>query len=166
MRKYKDKDNKLEINVSLITKKYVENIGLKFDYLGLNTIKIVEDTKKQVGIDIDLSDDNFYNDPDVWNIIGSKNTDGIFQISSNTYKERMWRIKPKSIKELAACLALIRTPCIMAKTDEQYMRIVEGKEQIEKICPEYDEVMKDTNGICIYQEQLMQMAVNFGFTKD
>lgn len=166
MRKYKDKEDKLEINVSLITKKYVENIGLKFDYLGLNTIKIVEDTKNQVGIDIDLSDDNFYNDSEVWKIIGSKNTDGIFQISSNTYKERMWRIKPKSIKELAACLALIRTPCIMAKTDEQYMRIVEGKEQIEKICPEYDEVMKDTNGICIYQEQLMQMAVNFGFTKD
>ena len=107
-----------------------------------------------------------YDDPKVWDLIGSRNISGLFQIGSNTYKQRMWRLQPRTIKELAACLALVRGPCIASKADEKYMRILEGKEEIEKIHPIYDDITKETNGILIYQEQLMKICFAMGFTLD
>jgi DNA polymerase-3 subunit alpha len=74
----------------------------------------------------------------------------------------MPRLAPKTISELAACLALVRGPCISAGTDETYMNIQEGKEQIKYIHPAYDKATKDTNGILIYQEELMNLCVNMG----
>ena len=96
-------------------------------------------------------------------MIGSKNTTSLFQIGSKTYKERMGRLKPKSIQELAACLALVRGPCISEKLDEVYMQIVEGKKEVELIHPIYDNVTKNTNGILIYQEQIIQLLNDLGF---
>jgi DNA polymerase-3 subunit alpha len=76
----------------------------------------------------------------------------------------MHRLKPKTIKELAACLALVRGPCISSKADETYMQILEGIKEVELIHPFYDKAVNDTLGILLYQEQLMEVAVNFGFT--
>lgn len=105
-----------------------------------------------------------YDDPKVWALIGSKYTAGLFQIGTKTYKQRMPRLKPKTIKELAACLALVRGPCIASKMDERYMKIIEGKEEIELIHPIYDKVCKVTNGVLLYQEQLMKICNNIGFS--
>ena len=96
-------------------------------------------------------------------MIGSKNTTSLFQIGSKTYKERMGRLKPKNIQELAACLALVRGPCISEKLDEVYMQIVEGKKEVELIHPIYDNVTKNTNVILIYQEQIIQLLNDLGF---
>lgn len=136
---------------------------VKFDFLSLASLSVYEKTQKDAGFRFSYTTNKF-NDKKVWDLIGSKYTTGLFQISSNTYKARMPRLKPKSIKELANCLALIRGPCISSGDDEKYMEIVEGKREVEKIHPLYDEATKDTYGILIYQEQLMQVAVNFGFT--
>lgn len=76
----------------------------------------------------------------------------------------MQKLKPKNIEELANCLALIRTPCIASGTDKEYIDIVSNNKPPVKICHEYDNIMKDTHGICIYQEQLMKLCVAFGFT--
>ena len=97
-------------------------------------------------------------------MIGSKHTTGIFQIASKTYKDRMCRLKPKTIEELATCLALVRGPCISTKLDEQYMQILEGKAQPQYLCEEYNSATKDTFGIPIFQEQIMKVFVNFGFS--
>ena len=78
----------------------------------------------------------------------------------------MGRLKPKSIQELAACLALVRGPCISEKLDEVYMQIVEGKKEVELIHPIYDNVTKNTNGILIYQEQIIQLLNDLGFPKE
>lgn len=136
---------------------------VKYDYLGLSTLNVVETSERESGDVFDIEFDK-YNDPVIWNIIGSKHTTGLFQIASKTYKDRMYRLQPKTIEELAACLALVRGPCIAAKTDEKYMRIIEGREEIELIHPLYDSAVADTNGILLYQEQLMQICVNFGFS--
>lgn len=136
---------------------------VKYDYLGLSTLNVVDMCENLTGDKFDMEFDT-YDDPKIWDVIGSKNTTGLFQIASKTYKDRMYRLQPKTIEELAACLALVRGPCISAKTDEKYMRIVEGKEEVELIHPLYDEAVKDTNGILLYQEQLMQICVNFGFS--
>lgn len=136
--------------------KDAEMAGLiKFDFLSLSTLGIVDKCLKMININ-DIYDiiDEEYDDPNVWRNIGCKHTAGLFQISSATYRQRMGRLAPTTIKQLAACLALVRGPCIASKADEKYMRIVEGKEEIELIHPIYDSITHDTNGILIYQEQL------------
>lgn len=134
---------------------------VKYDFLGLATLDVVKETQLLTNDIFDIEFDK-YNDKKIWDLIGSRNTTGLFQISSKTYKDRMHRLKPKTIEELAACLALVRGPCISAKTDEKYMQIIEGRDTVELIHPIYDEAVKDTNGIMIYQEQLMSCCANFG----
>jgi DNA polymerase-3 subunit alpha len=143
--------------------KSAEAAGLiKYDILGLSTLDVVRSIKDRTK---DVFDYEFgdFDDPEIWDAIGSKNTAGMFQISSATYKQRMWRLKPRSIPALANCLALLRSPCIMARQDEVYMEILEGKREVELLHPFYDDATSDTLGILLYQEQLMQIMVNCGF---
>lgn len=148
--------------VSTYTKECIERCAIKYDFLSLDSVSVIMKTQRDAGITINLNDEEFFNDESVWNLIGSKYTDGIFQISSNTYKQRMPRLRPKNLSDMAACLALVRSPCIAAHTDEEYMKIVEGKAQVQSVSPEYDKVTKNTNGICIYQEEIMNLAVEYG----
>ena len=134
---------------------------VKYDFLGLQNLSLIQSLEKMTGVVFDIENNDF-NDSKIWNLIGSRNTTGLFQINSNTYKKRMPRLKPKTLNELADCLALVRGPCISSKLDEKYMRIIEGKEKVELIHSMYDEAVKDTNGIMIYQEQLMNCCFNMG----
>lgn len=140
-----------------------ENCFVKYDLLSPATASLIAATENDVGWKFNYRDESLLNDERVWKVIGSKNTVGIFQIASSTYKTRMPRLKPKSIRELAACLALIRSPSIIAKTDQLYMEIEEGKRQIELVHPIYDEITAEINGVLLYQEQIMHLAVAFGF---
>lgn len=140
-----------------------ENNFVKFDFLGLSYLEIVHNTEKDIGMNFNYEDENILNDKEVWKMIGSKHTTGIFQIASKTYQERMWRLRPQTIEELAACLALIRGPCISTKLDEKYMRILEKKDTVEYLCDEYNNPTKETFGIPIFQEQIMKIFVNFDF---
>lgn len=156
-------DNK-DMNATSLDLSQAEGFGLiKMDFLGLATLTVLDKVEKITGTKFDF-EFNKYDDEKVWNLIGSRELSGIFQISSKIYKDRMYKLQPKTIKELAACLALVRGPCISAKTDQLYMNILAGKEEVKKIHPLYDEVVKDTLGVMIYQEQLMKVCVNFGFT--
>lgn len=137
---------------------------IKFDFLGLATLSVIDNTQREVGFEFDFDNDELYQDEAVWNLIGSKYTTTLFQIGSKTYKDRMCRLQPKTIQELAACLALVRGPCISSKADQVYMEIVEGKREVELIHDFYDRATAETNGILLYQEQLMNIAVNFGFS--
>ena len=140
-----------------------EMAGLvKFDFLSIGSLSVYQNTENDVGFKFDYVN-NEYDDTDTWNLLGSRFTTGVFQVSSFTYKKRMQRLRPKNLFELAACLALVRGPCIMSGMDEQYMQILEGKKQIKKLHPFYDSVTESTNGVILYQEQIMQIIVNFGF---
>lgn len=126
---------------------------VKYDFLGLSTLDVIADVQEATGDIFDVEFDK-YDDERIWNLIGSKNTTGLFQIASKTYKTRMPRLAPKTIEELAACLALVRGPCISAGTDKLYMDIQEGKAKVRHLHPVYDKATAETNGIMIYQEQL------------
>lgn len=134
---------------------------VKYDFLGLSTLDVIADVQEQTGDIFDVEFDK-YNDERIWNLIGSRNTTGLFQIASKTYKDRMTRLQPKTIEELAACLALVRGPCISAGTDKLYMDIQEGKAEVRYLHPVYNNATAETNGIMIYQEQLMECCNNFG----
>lgn len=140
---------------------------IKYDFLGLSTLGVIKKVKKLIGVkDIYEFIGDDFDDEKVWNVIGSKYTAGLFQISSSTYRQRMGRLAPKTIEQLAACLALVRGPCIASKADQKYMDIVEGKAEIELIHPIYDKVTAETNGILLYQEQFMQIFVDMGFSME
>lgn len=136
---------------------------VKFDYLSVATLQVIKDTEADIDWDFDYYNEGLLEDESVWDLIGSRNTTGVFQIASKTYKDRMPRLHPGNLDELAACLALVRGPCISAKTDELYMQIIEGKQEVKLVHPIYDEVVKDTNGIMIFQEQIIKLIVAFGF---
>ena len=153
-----------ELQATALELKACESVkGIKYDFLGLNTLDILIYCKELTGIDFDM-EFNSCDDENVWALISSNKTTGLFQIGTDTYKKRMPRLAPKTIQELAACLALVRGPCISAGTDEVYMKIQEGKEDIHLIHPYYDNATKDTNGALIFQEQLMQVCINMGMS--
>jgi len=140
-----------------------ERTACKFDMLGVRILSVLDKAQKNAGFTFDWRNESLYEDEKVWAAIGSRATEGMFQISSKIYKDRMPRLAPKTIDELAACLALVRGPCISAKADEKYMKILEGKQEIEEIDPIYDEITRETNGILLYQEQILKIAHAYGF---
>lgn len=151
-----------ELNATSFDLSQAERMMLvKYDFLGLSTLDVLADVQEQTGDIFDVEFDK-YDDQRIWDLIGSRNTTGLFQIASKTYKDRMPRLSPKTIEELAACLALVRGPCISAGTDKLYMDIQEGKANVKHLHPVYDNATAETNGIMIYQEQLMECCKNFG----
>lgn len=153
-----------ELQATSLELKACESVkGIKYDFLGLNTLDILIYCEQLTGVKFDMEFDPC-DDPEIWELISSNKTTGLFQIGTDTYKKRMPRLAPKTIQELAACLALVRGPCISAGTDEVYMRIQEGLDNVHLIHPYYDEATKDTNGALIFQEQLMQVCINMGMS--
>ena len=153
-----------ELQATSLELKACESVkGIKYDFLGLNTLDILIYCEQLTGVKFDMEFDPC-NDPDIWELISSNKTTGLFQIGTDTYKKRMPRLAPKTIQELAACLALVRGPCISAGTDEVYMRIQEGLDEVHLIHPYYDDATKETNGALIFQEQLMQVCINMGMS--
>lgn len=137
---------------------------LKFDILGVKILSVLHNAEKSAGFTFDWRNEELYKDKEVWEAIGSRGTEGMFQISSRLYKDRMPRLAPKTIDELAACLALVRGPCISAKADETYMRVLENKQRIKCIDSIYDEITRETNGVLLYQEQIIKIAHGYGFS--
>ena len=151
-----------ELQATSLELKACESVkGIKYDFLGLNTLDILIYCEQLTGVKFDMEFDPC-NDPEIWDLISSNKTTGLFQIGTDTYKKRMPRLAPKTINELAACLALVRGPCISAGSDETYMKVQEGLEDIHLIHPYYDSVTKETNGVLLFQEQLMDICVNMG----
>ena len=153
-----------ELQATSLELKACESVkGIKYDFLGLNTLDILIYCEQLTGVKFDMEFDPC-DDPEIWELISSNKTTGLFQIGTDTYKKRMPRLAPKTIQELAACLALVRGPCISAGTDEVYMRIQEGLDEVHLIHPYYDDATKETNGALIFQEQLMQVCINMGMS--
>ena len=153
-----------ELQATALELKACESVkGIKYDFLGLNTLDILIYCEQLTGVKFDMEFDPC-DDPEIWELISSNKTTGLFQIGTDTYKKRMPRLAPKTIRELAACLALVRGPCISAGTDEVYMRIQEGLDEVHLIHPYYDDATKETNGALIFQEQLMQVCINMGMS--
>ena len=159
-------NNDLIMATSLDLKDVEKLSGVKFDLLALSSLTVINDTLKQVKVKFDYSNEELLNDNKVWILIGTKNSAGLFQISSNTYKARMPLLHPQNIKELANCLALVRGPCISSGADKKYIAILNNKMKPDKIHDIYWEATKDTYGIVIYQEQILKICMNIGFDSE
>ena len=139
--------------------KAVENIGLlKFDFLGLATLTIIEKTLQFVrsnGKDFSLEDMPL-DDLKTFELLGSGNTTAIFQLESRGMRDILVRMRPNTFEDLIALVALYR-PGPMAWIDD-YIKRKRGETTIQYDLPELKEILQETYGITIYQEQVMMIA--------
>ncbi|MEJ5166421.1 MAG: DNA polymerase III subunit alpha [Thermoanaerobaculia bacterium] len=145
------------------THSHLEKIGLlKMDILGLATLTVIDNTLKDIkenyGIEIDLFKIPL-DDPEVFKLFSKGETDGIFQFESNGMKECLKKLKPTSLNDLIAMNALYRPGALGAGTVEPFIRRKNGQEKIEYKLPVLENILSETYGIIVYQEQVMQIAV-------
>ena len=147
--------------VSSFDMSWVTLFNIKLDILGLRSVSVVDDVCKSIGIkitDINLNDESIYR-----NLQELKNPHGLFQIEADTNFRVCQKVKPKNLEELSGVLALARPGALQFV--DKYAKYTNFQEY-ESIHPFFDNILKQTGGVALYQEQLMQMAHKIGFTLD
>lgn len=147
--------------VSAFDMNWASLLNVKLDLLGLRSVTVVDDVCKMVGIkmdDIDVSDPIIYQ-----NLFDLRTPHGLFQIEADTNFRVCQKVKPKNVEELSAVLALAR-PGALAFVDQYSNYSNNGT--YDAIHPFFDDILSTTGGVCLYQEQMMQMAHKVGFTLD
>ncbi len=140
----------------------VEKIGLvKFDFLGLKTLTLIHDCLKLVestqGATIDLNKLPL-DDKKTYRLLCNGNTVGVFQLESSGIREMTVKIRPNCFEDLVAILALYRPGPLDSGMAEEYIKRKHGKEKTKYLHPHLGPVLKDTYGVIVYQEQVMQIA--------
>jgi DNA polymerase-3 subunit alpha len=143
-----------------------ENAGLvKFDFLGLKTLTVINNTQKLVKkINKDFDIENIsYEDQKVFDLLSSGNTVGLFQVESAGMREALIQMKPNHIEDIIALVALYR-PGPMSNIPT-YNDCKHGRQTPDYLHPLLEDILKPTYGVIIYQEQVMQIAQKLsGFT--
>jgi DNA polymerase-3 subunit alpha len=140
----------------------IEKLGLlKMDFLGLRTLTVIDDAFKilrQQGVEIDL--DNLpLDDPETFRLFCEGRTSGIFQFESRGMTDLLRRARPEKFEDLAAFNALYRPGALSVGMVEIYIRRKLGTDKIKYILPETREILEETYGVIVYQEQVMLIAV-------
>ncbi|HEX2972714.1 MAG TPA: DNA polymerase III subunit alpha [Tepidisphaeraceae bacterium] len=140
--------------------KSVEKVGLlKMDFLGLRTLTVIDDALKFIrqnrGVDIDM-DHLPLNDEPTYELLRSGRTTGVFQLESSGMRDLSKRIGLESLEEICALVALFR-PGPMQFID-QYIESKHNPEKIVYDHPLLEPILKETYGVALYQEQVMQIV--------
>jgi len=144
----------------------VEKIGLvKFDFLGLKTLTLIHDCLKL--IDATLGEKIDVNrlpldDKKTYKTLCNGNTTGVFQLESGGIREMTVKIRPNCFEDLVAILALYRPGPLDSGMAEEYIKRKHGREKIRYLHPLLETILKDTYGVIVYQEQVMQIAQVLG----
>ena len=157
------KSNKDEITTQY-SMKDLETIGLlKMDFLALATLTVLDHTMKRIreehGVDFNLTDVSL-NDPGVYALFSEAKTNGIFQFESGGMKGVLRRLKPERFEDLIALNALYR-PGPMDMIDD-FIKRKHGLIDVKYLHPVLEGILKETYGIIVYQEQVMQIASTMG----
>ncbi len=163
---YKDTSADLLLPSTQFDMYSAENAGLvKFDFLGLKTLTVINKTQKLVEQKIpkfNIETIN-YEDKKVFDLLSSGKTVGLFQLESSGMKDALINMKPNHLEDIIALVALYR-PGPMNNIPI-YNDCKHGKREPDYLHPKLKEILKPTYGVIIYQEQVMQIAqVLSGFT--
>ena len=162
---FKDEDS--QIMATQFNMKDCEKAGLlKFDFLGLANLTIIDETLKLIkekhNVNIDLTEIPF-NDLKSFELLGKGLTCGVFQVESAGMVDTLTKLKPTNLEEVIAVLALNR-PGPMQFIDS-FIKRKKGEEEIIYDHPLLEPILKETYGIIVYQEQIMKIAqVISGYT--
>ncbi len=153
------RDPRSDMPVTQFNMKKVEDAGLvKFDFLGLKTLTVLEKAVKLIrrrGIDIDLATIPI-DDQQTYAMLSRGEVVGVFQVESAGMRKALIGMRPDRIEDIIALVALYR-PGPMENIPTYNAR-KHGEEEIASIHPKIDHLVKETQGVIVYQEQVMQIA--------
>ena len=153
-------------NSSLLTqldKDDVEEIGLiKFDFLGLRTLTVIENTLNIINRDKNLDeqfllDDISLDDDKTFSLLRNQQTNGVFQLESRGLKDIIKRLKPDKFDDLVALVALYRPGPLQSGMVDDFIDRKNGA-NVQYLHPLIEDVLKPTYGVILYQEQVMKIA--------
>ncbi|MGB9267417.1 MAG: DNA polymerase III subunit alpha [Terriglobales bacterium] len=140
----------------------IEKMGLlKMDFLGLTTLTILDDTQKliaQKGANLKLEDIPLEDNETYEKVFHKGLTSGVFQFESSGMRDVLRRYQPNSIEDLTALNALYRPGPIQGGMIDDFIERKHGRRKIEYELPELKEILQETLGVFVYQEQVMQAA--------
>jgi DNA polymerase III subunit alpha len=158
------RDPKTNTPVTQFNWKLVEAAGLvKFDFLGLKTLtvlkKAVDLVKRGRGVDVDLPALGLDNRKS-YELLAKADTVGVFQLESTGMRESLKRLRPDRFEDIIAMVALYR-PGPMDNIPT-YINRKHGEEPVDYLHPMLEQILKETYGVIIYQEQVIQIAQVMG----
>ena len=145
----------------------IEELGLlKMDFLGLRTLTVIQDAirfvEKNRGVKIDLEKLD-YSDEEVYKMLSRGDCAGVFQLESSGMVNFMKRLQPSSLDDIIAGVALYRPGPMDFIPD--YIAGKKNQDRVQYDCPEMEPILKNTYGVIVYQEQVMQIVRDLaGFT--
>jgi DNA polymerase-3 subunit alpha len=153
------RDPRSDIPATQFNMKWVEPAGLvKFDFLGLKTLTVIDRALKflkQRGIEVDLARIPL-DDPAAYQLLASGATYGVFQLESQGMRDTLRKVKPNGLEDIIALISLYR-PGPMGNIDT-YADVKFGRRDPDYLHPTLEPILKETYGVIIYQEQVMQIA--------
>lgn len=144
----------------------IEKIGLlKIDLLGLKTLsvirKTIEQIKERTGREIKIEEVPL-EDSQTYETLSRGETAGIFQLESAGMRDLLRKLKPEKIEDLIALLALYRPGTLQGGYVDSFIKRKHKKAEIKYLVPQLEEILKETYGVIIYQEQVMKIAHQLG----
>jgi len=146
----------------------LEEIGLiKFDFLGLKTLTLIEGIVRRIrdGRDVTIVPSQLpLDDEATYRLLAAADTIGVFQLESGGIRRMLTQIQPTCFADLVAVLALYRPGPLDAKLDDGrtmvdvFIARKHGKERINYTHPALEPLLRETYGVIVYQEQVMQIA--------
>ncbi|MDR1159996.1 MAG: DNA polymerase III subunit alpha [Syntrophomonadaceae bacterium] len=155
--------------ITQYTKETVEEIGLlKMDILGLRTLTVLNNAvdiiARTKGIKVDL-DNLKLDDKKVYDLLSSGKTVGVFQLESDGLRRILAEMKPNRFEDIVAVIALYRPGPLGSGMVEDFINRKQGRQPIEYLHPSLENILQETYGVILYQEQVMQIAGQIaGFT--
>ncbi|WP_395443437.1 DNA polymerase III subunit alpha [Caulobacter sp. UC70_42] len=153
------KDPRSDLPATQFNMKWVESAGLvKFDFLGLKTLTVLDRAVKHLkkrGFEIDLGKLAF-DDSKTYELLASGQTVGVFQLESQGMRDTLRKMRCGSIEEITALISLYR-PGPMDNIDT-FVDCKFGRKPVDTLHPSLETVLKETYGVIVYQEQVMQIA--------
>ncbi len=142
---------------------YVEQVGLiKFDFLGLKTLTVMQYALKTIeernnGNKLNLEDLPM-DDAATYELLCKGDTTGVFQLESSGMKDLLRRMRPACFEDIIALVALYRPGPMESGMISDFVRAKHGEQEIVYPLPQLEPILKDTYGVIVYQEQVMQIA--------
>jgi DNA polymerase-3 subunit alpha len=156
--------------VTQYDKKIVEEVGLvKFDFLGLRTLTVIDHAVKIInrqhlnsgngeqGRSFNIAEIPL-DSPEVYTLLSRGDAMGIFQLESSGMRDLLVKMKPQNFEDVIALVALYRPGPIGSGMVDDYVLGKHGKKKITYILPQLEPILKDTYGVIVYQEQVMEIA--------
>jgi len=147
--------------VTQFTMKTIEKIGLiKIDFLGLETLTLIDNVLnllKSEGIEIDILNIPL-DDKKTYELLSSGDTSGVFQLESRGMRELLGKLKPSKFEDIMPLIALYRPGPLKSGMVDEFIKRKNNPSLVKYETPVHEEVLHDTYGVIIYQEQIMKIA--------